>query len=126
MMHKGIFLIIVRQAAAGLFCLLMLLPFHTSAAAGTTEEITSLLFFIEQSECTFIRNGKHYDSLEARQHIEKKYAYYKERINTAEDFILYSATKSSITGEPYRVICKGVNMITSDWLKAELTQLSTR
>ena len=126
MMHKGIFLIIVRQAAAGLFCLLMLLPFHTSAAAGTTEEIASLLLFIEQSKCTFIRNGKHYDSLEAHEHIEKKYAYYKERINTAEDFILYSATKSSITGEPYRVICKGVNMITSDWLKAELTQLSTR
>ena len=126
MMHKGIFLKIVRQAAAGLFCLLMLLSSHTSAAAGTTEEIASLLLFIEQSECTFIRNGKHYDALKAREHIEKKYTYYKERITTAEDFILYSATKSSITGEPYRVICKGVNMITSDWLKAELTQLSTR
>ena len=126
MMHKGIALIILRRSATGLFCLLMLLSFHISCAAGTTEEIESLLLFIEQSECTFTRNGKHYDSLEAREHIEKKYAYYKERINTAEDFILYSATKSSITGEPYRVICKGVNMITSDWLKAELTQLSTR
>ena len=115
-----------RWVAAGLFCLLMLLSFYTAASAGTTEDIASLLLFIEQSECTFIRNGKHYDSLEARGHIEKKYAYYKERINTAEDFILYSATKSSITGEPYRVICKGVNMITSDWLKAELTQLRPR
>ena len=117
---------IMRRTSAGLLCLLMLLLIHISSAAGTTEEIASLLLFIEQSECTFTRNGKHYDSLEAREHIEKKYAYYKERINTAEDFILYSATKSSITGEPYRVICKGVNMITSDWLKAELTQLSTR
>ena len=126
MMHKRVFLIIVRQAAAGLFCLLMLLPFHTSAAAGTTEETVSLLLFIEQSECTFIRNGKHYDALKAREHIEKKYAYYKERITSAEDFILYSATKSSITGEPYRVICNGVNMITSDWLKAELAELNTR
>ena len=72
MMHKGIFLKIVRQAAAGLFCLLMLLSSHTSAAAGTTEEIASLLLFIEQSECTFIRNGKHYDALKAREHIEKK------------------------------------------------------
>ena len=126
MMHKGVLPMILRWAAAGLFCLLMLLSYHTAAAAGATEEIASLLLFIEQSECTFIRNGKHYDSLEAREHIEKKYAYYKERINTAEDFILYSATKSSITGEPYRVICKGVNMITSDWLKAELTQLRPR
>ena len=126
MMHKRVFLIIVRQAAAGLFCLLMLLPFHTSAAAGTTEEIASLLLFIEQSECTFIRNGKHYDALKAREHIEKKYTYYKERITTAEDFILYSATKSSITGEPYRVICNGENMITADWLNAELVELGTR
>ena len=117
---------ILRWVAAGLFCLLMLLSSHTAAAAGTTEEISALLLFIEQSKCTFIRNGKHYDSLEAREHIEKKYAYYKERINTTEDFILYSATKSSLTGEPYRVICKGVNMITSDWLKAELSQLGTR
>jgi hypothetical protein len=126
MMHKGVLPMILRWAAAGLFCLLMLLSYHTAAAAGTTEEIASLLLFIEQSECTFIRNGKHYDSLEAREHIEKKYAYYKERINTAEDFILYSATKSSITGEPYRVICKGVNMFTSDWLNQELDELSKR
>ena len=126
MMHKGIFLKIMRQAAAGLFCLLMLLSSHTSAAAGTTEEIASLLLFIEQSECTFIRNGKHYDALKAREHIEKKYTYYKERITTAEDFILYSATKSSITGEPYMVICNGMNMVTSDWLKAELAELNTR
>ena len=126
MMHKGIFLILLRRAAAGLFCLLMLLTFHTSSAAGTTEEIASLLLFIEQSECTFIRNGKHYDALKAREHIEKKYTYYKERITTAEDFILYSATKSSITGEPYRVICNGENMITADWLNAELVELGTR
>ena len=126
MMHKGIFLILLRRAAAGLFCLLMLLTFHTSSAAGTTEEIASLLLFIEQSECTFIRNGKHYDALKAREHIEKKYTYYKERITTAEDFILYSATKSSITGEPYMVICNGVNMVTSDWLNAELAELGTR
>ncbi|UCD66219.1 MAG: DUF5329 family protein, partial [Deltaproteobacteria bacterium] len=121
------FHIILRQAAAGLFCLLMLLSFQISwAAAGTTEEIESLLLFIEQSECSFIRNGKHYDALKAREHIKKKYVYYKERITSAEDFILYSATKSSITGESYRVICNDVNMATSDWLKAELAELRTR
>ena len=126
MMHKGISLILLRRSAAGLFCLLMLLSFHTAAAAGTTEEIASLLLFIEQSGCTFVRNGNHYDSVKAREHIEKKYAYYKERITSAEDFIFYSATKSSITGEPYMVICNGVNMATSDWLNAELAELRKR
>jgi hypothetical protein len=117
---------ILCRAATGLFCLLMLLSFHISCAAGTTEEIESLLLFIEQSECTFIRNGNHYDALKAREHIEKKYDYYKERTITTEDFILYSATKSSITGVPYMVICNGVNMVTSDWLNAELAELRTR
>ena len=126
MMHKKKFLIILRQAVAGIFCLLMLLFSHISSAAGTTEEIASLLIFIEQSECIFIRNGKHYDALEAREHIEKKHAYYKERMTTAEDFILYSATKSSITGKPYMVICNDVNMLTSEWLYAKLDKLRTR
>jgi len=125
-MYKGIFLIILSQAAAGLFCLLILLSFPASSAAGTTKEIESLLLFIEQSECTFIRHDKHYDALKAREHIEKKYAYYKERITTAEDFILYSATKSSITGEPYWVVCNGVKMVTSDWLNAKLSELGAR
>ena len=126
MIDEEIFHIVLRQAAAGLFCLLMLLSFHNSCTAGTSENIASLLLFVEQSGCTFIRNGKEYDALKAREHIEKKYEYYKDRITTAEDFILYSATKSAITGEPYRVICKGVNMVTSDWLEEELIELRTR
>ena len=126
MMHKKKFLIILRQAVAGIFCLLMLLFSNISSAAGTTEEIASLLIFIEQSECTFIRNGKHYDALEAREHIEKKYEYYKKKIKTAEDFIQYSATKSSLTGKYYKVLCNGVRMNSSDWLKDELAKMRKR
>ena len=125
-MYKGVLPIILRRAATGLFCLLMLLPIHTSAAAATAEEITSLLIFVEQSECTFVRNGKQYDGLKAREHIEKKYAHFKERITTTEDFILYSATKSTITGKPYMVICNSVDILLSDWLNAELSELRTR
>jgi hypothetical protein len=117
---------ILRQAAAGLLGLLMVLSFQLSCLAGTTEEIASLLHFIEQSECTFIRNGKQYDSVKSRQHIEIKYNYYKKLITTAEDFIQYSATASSITGKPYRVICNGVSMNSSDWLNAELDKMRTK
>ncbi|MGB3649149.1 MAG: DUF5329 family protein, partial [Desulfobulbales bacterium] len=70
---------ILRRTAAGLFSLLMILSFHTSCFAGTTEEIASLLLLVEQSGCTFIRNGKHYDAPEARKHIAKKYNYFKDR-----------------------------------------------
>ena len=116
---------LIHRAAASLLFLLILLSFRVSSEAGTTEEIASLLLFVEQSGCTFIRNGNHYDAFKAREHLEKKYNYYKERITTAEDFIQYSATKSMMTGEPYRVICNGVSLNTSDWLLVELDKLRT-
>ena len=117
---------ILRWTAAGLFSLLMTLPFPSYGMAGTPEEVASLLHFVEQSECIFIRNGTQYDALEARQHIEKKYAYFKERITTAEEFIQYSATKSTISGKPYKVICNGVAMNSVDWLNIELARLRTQ
>lgn len=117
---------IVRLISVVFCVLLMIFSFHFSCSAGTTEEIASLLNFVEQSRCTFVRNGKQYDSIEARYHIEKKYNYYKKKILTAEDFIRYSATKSSITGNPYTVFCKDESMDSSDWLKAELDKLRLR
>jgi hypothetical protein len=114
---------LLRRTVTVFFALIMILSSHLSCVAGTTEEITYLLQFIEQSECTFIRNAKQYNSLNARQHIEQKYNYYKKRITTAEDFIQYSASKSSITGKPYRVICNGVGMNSSDWLNTELYKI---
>mmetsp|Transcript_26903 Transcript_26903/g.12592 ORF Transcript_26903/g.12592 Transcript_26903/m.12592 type:complete len:119 (+) Transcript_26903:107-463(+) len=116
----------MRRTAAGLFCLLMIFSFQIVSFAGPTEEIAFLLNFIEQTECIFIRNGKLYDSLAARQHIEKKYNYYKKEITTAEDFIRYSAEKSSITGKPYKVLCNGVSMDSSDWLNTELDRMRAK
>jgi hypothetical protein len=120
---QGILPMIVRRAAAGLFFLLMMMFFHISSAAGPNEEIASLLLFVEQSGCTFIRNGKQYNAPEARQHIEKKYNYFKDQITTAEEFIEYSATKSTMSGKAYRVVCNGVGLNSSDWLLAELDKL---
>ena len=120
---QGGFSMVLRRAGADLFFLLMILSFHSSCAAGTNEEIASLLLFVEHSDCTFIRNGKHYDALNARGHIEKKYNYFKDKITTTEEFIRYSATKSTMSGKLYRVVCNGVGMNSSDWLLAELDKL---
>lgn len=117
---------ILRHASTGLFCLLILLFFNISCSAGTREDIATLLQYIEQSKCTFTRNGNQYDSLAARQHIEKKYNYYMKRITTAEEFIQYSATKSTLTGKPYKVFCDEVGMNSSDWLNAELDKIRTQ
>lgn len=85
-------------------------------------EIDHLLQYIETSNCTFIRNGEIHNSQDAVEHIRKKYAYAKRRIKSAEDFIRYAATKSSMSGKPYQVICNGTEMPTAEWLTDELSR----
>jgi len=94
---------------------------NTSFAASENEvEIDHLLQFIANSNCTFIRNGERYPSAEAKLHINKKYNYVKSKVNSAEDFIKYAATKSSMTGKYYSVICAGKEKTSKQWLLDEL------
>ena len=88
--------------------------------ADMGQEIEHLLQYIDTSDCTFIRNGKSHDSKDAGMHIRKKYGHIKGRIKTTEDFIRYAATKSSMSGRPYQVICNGEKTATAEWLTREL------
>ena len=90
--------------------------------ADMDAEIEHLLAYIDASGCTFVRNGKSHDSHDAGAHIRKKYAYIKKRIKTTEDFIRYAATKSSMSGSPYQVVCNGEATATADWLSRELVR----
>ncbi len=91
-----------------------------SVNAGTEGEIQYLLQFIGNADCSFIRNNNTYSSMEAKAHIEKKYAYAQRRIQVTEDFIGLTATKSSISGRPYLVRCHGVEYCSAQWLTSEL------
>jgi hypothetical protein len=90
------------------------------ADAGTKEEVNHLLRYIQQSDCVFTRNGKEHTGVEALEHIRMKYDYVKSRVKTAEDFIDYAATKSSLSGKPYLVRCEGEELPTAKWLRAKL------
>ena len=83
-------------------------------------EISHLLQFVENSQCVFIRNETEYTAVDAREHIEKKYNYVRRRVETTEDFIKYAATKSSMTGRTYSVLCDGAEQATALWLHNEL------
>lgn len=104
--------------------LLLLLLLPVPAAYGMDgvleEEVAHLLMYVEQSDCTFIRNGKTYSASEAREHIGRKYNYIKGRISSTEQFITYGASKSSITGKKYTIECGGVSMPSGQWLRDEL------
>jgi hypothetical protein len=108
----------LRATTAALMMWAMILP----AAADTNGEIDHLLAFVGSSGCTYVRNGKQYESAEAREHIERKYDYIKDRISSTEEFIRYAATESSISGEPYKVICEGDEEPSADWLQRELAR----
>lgn len=87
---------------------------------NTYREIQHLIDYIAGVECRFIRNGKEYGPEAARRHIQKKYEYARNRIKTTEDFIQGVASKSSISGKPYKVRCNDQIMLCADWLGAEL------
>lgn len=104
----------------GLLCLFLLLS-SSFCFANSQQEINHLLEFVEKTECLYQRNGNKHNGIEAREHIQKKYDYYRDDIQSAEDFIAYSATKSMMSGKKYTIICKGEKeLFSGDWLNNEL------
>jgi hypothetical protein len=95
----------------------------TPAIAQT--EINYLLAFVQKSNCEFHRNGTWYDAKMAQEHLRYKYKALAagNRIQSAEDFVEKAATKSSLTGRPYEIRCKGGDVVTTSvWLHAVLAQ----
>lgn len=88
-------------------------------------EIGFLLGDIERSGCEFYRNGTWHGAGEAQAHLHDKYEYLVSRnlVNTTEEFIERAATKSSFSGQPYKVRCTGGAIMTSNqWLHSELVR----
>ncbi|MGV8769526.1 DUF5329 family protein, partial [Pseudomonas aeruginosa] len=51
------------------------LPALAAPSPQASQEIGRLLSFVEDSGCTFIRNGSEYPAAEARAHLQKKLDY---------------------------------------------------
>lgn len=86
-------------------------------------EVEHLLEFVENSDCVFERNGKKYDAKKAAKHIKRKYKHFRDQITTTEEFIEYSGTKSTRSGEDYMIYCSNNEPIKSSvWLLEELSQ----
>jgi hypothetical protein len=83
------------------------LPFAVLAMpVGTAKrEIDYLIGKIEHSGCRFERNGEAYDATQAGEHMRMKLNRAGDRIQTAENFIDGIASKSYLSGKPYRLLC---------------------
>lgn len=75
--------------------------------ARAEREIAHLFVHLRASRCEFNRNGTWYSAERAVAHLRRKYEYLRNKhgIASAEDFIEGAATRSSVTGRPYRVRC---------------------
>lgn len=116
----------LRRLAA-VFALLALHAGVANAApdARAQQEIAALLAFVGQSHCSFIRNGKSYGADQAQSHLADKFHYLlrMDKVSTAEDFIDRAGTQSSLSGEPYLVVCDGKQQTSAAWLRDELQRL---
>ena len=86
-------------------------------------EVNHLINFVKTSDCVLNRNGTDHSGEKSVAHIQKKYNYFRNKIKSTEDFIEYSATKSTMSGKYYTVTCPGQETVRSqDWLLQELAR----
>jgi hypothetical protein len=75
----------------------------------------------------FIRNGKAYDAHAAAEHLRLKLRSAGARVRTAEDFIRYCASESSVSGQPYQIRFADGHLVTSaEFLREKLAEFDRR
>jgi len=98
-------------------------PVFSDVPPEQKDEVDHLLEFVRTSHCIMKRNGDKHNSDKAADHIESKYDYFRDDIKNTEDFIKYSATKSTMSGKYYTVVCPEKKEIKSEkWLLDELSR----
>ena len=95
------------------------------ALPSETQTIESLIQAVANLQDTvFLRNGTEHTPKEAADHIRLKWKDAGRRVVTAPDFIQYCASKSSLSGSPYKIrLQDGRTVLASDWLWTELKRM---
>lgn len=114
-----------QRRIIGAFVALLLLPVLLFARdAREQARIEYLLHTVEvTSGVKFIRNGSEYDGAAAAKHLRMKLAYGGERLKTAEDFVKYCATESSMTHQKYKIrLSDGTTMDAAAYFAGKLRE----
>jgi hypothetical protein len=106
--------------------LFFLLPLSVTLARDAREQsrIDFLIHTVEVSSgLKFIRNGTEYVGPAAAAHLRMKLGYVGERVKTAEQFVKYCASESSITHQKYKVrLADGTMMDAATYFTGQLHQ----
>jgi hypothetical protein len=101
-------------------------PLHPSPPLSEEEKIERLLKTIEQSGVVFIRSGTEYDGAKAAAHLRDKLRASGLVRPTLDDFIEKIASRSSLTGQPYRVrLPDGRTVDAGPWLRMQCRSTSS-
>lgn len=94
---------LARLLVAVAFFLLWIEPGY-GQDSREADKIQYLIASVETLQgASFIRNGKDYDARRAADHLRFKLKAAGDRVKTAEDFIRLCASRSYLSGEPYRI-----------------------
>ena len=78
-------------------------------------------------DARFIRNGESYDARAAVEHMRLKLRMAGAHVKSAEDFIRYCATASSVSGRPYEIRLPDGSLVPSAvFLRDKLRQFDDR
>ncbi|MEO8124204.1 MAG: DUF5329 family protein [Burkholderiales bacterium] len=112
----------------GLLAALLLVAARVARALPDELEqarIDRLIHYVEtQKRMVFVRNGKDHSCRDAALFLRAKYAMMGEHVTTAAQFIDQIASRSSTTGEPYKVrLADGRLLPAAKVLREELARM---
>jgi len=99
---------------------LLLIGLSTIGQAGDLSPLESrkIDFLINAiatlGDAKFVRNGTSYDARTAADHLRLKLKNAGARVQSADDFIRYCATASSVSGIPYQIRFSDGRVVTSE------------
>lgn len=119
---------LVRLAGIIALAGIALSTMRPAAAADdvAAREINTMIEALGSSGCQFWRNGDWHDGAEARDHLRRKQEWARKRhlAGTAEEFIERAASRSSLSGKSYRVLCPGQPEVDSGrWFRELLRRI---
>jgi hypothetical protein len=119
MMH-----LVGRLAAAALLVAVGSITQASDLPPLESQKIDYLLHAVETlRDAKFVRNGTPYDAKAAAKHLRLKLRAAGSRIKSADDFIRYCATGSSISGLPYEIQFSDGRVVTSEaFLRKKLAE----
>ncbi|MGC4366553.1 DUF5329 family protein [Hydrogenophaga sp. R2] len=117
-----------RALLAAAALAVMARPAAAALPTRERERIEGLLEAMErQTDLQFERNGRRASSRDAVRFLRAKWERYGAEVDTAEAFIDRIASRSSTSGQPYRVCPKSLSCAEAGpWLRGLLQQLDER